>query len=256
MTPIYASDRSDISGWYAYDFPPEGRRVFWDGGVGKRDQLATGFWCPYTGNIVDAPDRLVSSMPDIALECILHGNDVLVTGFPRIEYLTGFNGSNLGSAVMSETPGANDVRYLYDDPQDRANFIDEITIGPEMLEGTPCRVIQVEQLPDDKHAALDYFRERFPLGIARHPMSIWTPLRTVFAVANIKPGEPYLGRVREINLRDSMEVIESVSVWVTIEKELKVQPLYPGDDDPDCPFWKLKSPITLYCMEDLVIGYE
>jgi hypothetical protein len=247
MTPIYASNRADVSGWYAFDVPLGGRRAFWDGGVGKREQQATGFWCPYHGNIVDVPDRVARNMPPVGLDCVIVGDEVLVTGFPKVVHMHG---------VIDGEPEMEAVKYLYDDPSKVGNFIDELTIGEELIDGSVCRMVSVEKLPDDKYAALDYFREKYPYGVARHPMSVWTPLRTVHYAANMPPETVYEGRVREIYHTDDIETIDYVNVWATIEKELKVVPLYKGDNETDCPFWKIKTPITLYCVEDVVIGYE
>lgn len=247
MTPIYASNRADVAGWYAYTPPIYARRAFWDGGVGKRDQGATGFWCPYSGNIIDAPDKLIDNMPSVALDCALDGDEVVVTGFPKVEYMVGVAGREVTEVNLD---------YMYEGPEQRANFVDEITKGAELIEGYPCRVVGVEKLPDDKHDALDYFRENYPYGVCRHPMSVWSPLRTVFMMANAQPEKVHEGRVREIFHHEDMDLIDYVTVWATIEKELKVVPMYVGDNLGECPFWKTKRTITLYCVEDLVIGYE
>lgn len=247
MTPIYASDRANVSGWYAYNLPVNARRAFWDGGAGKREQQATGFWCPYSGNIVDAPDKLIESMPGVALDCAIAGDDVIVTGFPKVEFMVGVSGNEVSEV---------DLDYLYDYPEQRANFVDELSRGESLLEGTPCQVVRVEKLPDDKDDALAYFRQNFPYGLARHPFSVWSPLRTVFLMANIQPETVHEGRIREIFHTEDMDLIDYVTVWATIEKELKVIPMYQGDNEGDCPFWQSKQPITLYCVEDLVVGYE
>jgi hypothetical protein len=247
MTPIYASDRANVEGWYAYQPPVFSRRVFWDGGVGKRDQGATGFWCPYSGNIVDAPDKLIEAMPSVALDCAVEGNEVIVTGFPKVEYMSDVAGDELTEV---------DLDYLLADPIKTASFMDEIELGEELLEGTPCRLISVEKLPDDRDDALAYFREHYPYGVCRHPYSSWTPLRSVYMMANVKPETVREGRIREIFHSEGTEVIDYVTVWATIEKELKVLPLYHGDNEGDCQFWQPKQPITLYCVEDLVVGYE
>ena len=249
MTPIYASNRAKIAGWYAYDLPTNpqtSRRVFWDGGVGRRDSGATGFWCPYTGNIVDAPDRLLGAMPRVCVDGYLIGDEVIVTGLPKVEDFVGV----VVEAFTDETD------YLYDEPGLRGNFADEILRGDELLGDGPCRMIRVEQLPEDDHAALDYFREKYPFGAARHPLSAWSPYRSAMLVANVATKPIYSGRVREIHHSENLNLIDFVTVWATVEKEMKVIPLYPGDSEPDCPFWKIKSPITLYCVEDLVVGYE
>lgn len=247
MTPVYASRRAKIGGWYAYQYPASHfRRVFWDGGVGKRQLGATGFWCPYTGNIVDVPDRLLRDMPNVCIDGFTDGHEVLVTGLPKVEDFIGV----VGEAFTDETD------YLYNEPGMRGNFADEIHRGDELLGEGPCRMVPVEQLPDDDHAALDYFREHYPYGAARHPLSPWSPYRSARLVANIQTQPTYEGRVREIHHVDGMNLIDFVTVWATVEKELKVIPLYEGDAEADCPFWKIKNNITLYCVEDLVIGYE
>lgn len=247
MTPIYASNRADVSGWYAYNVPTYARRVFWDGGAGKRDQQATGFWCPYTGNIVDAPDKLIQSMPRVALDCAIDGDEVIVTGFPKVEYLI----SSVGAQVEPL-----DLDYMYDNPGQWGNFMDEITRGVDLLGDSPCTVVSVEKLPDDKDDALAYFRKNYPYGLARHPYSVWSPLRTVFLMSNVRPVTVHEGRIREIFHCEDFDLIDYVSVWATIEKELKVIPMYHGDNEGDCPFWQSKKPITLFCVEDLVVGYE
>src|SRR6056297_3337986 len=141
MTPIYASNRANIAGWYAFNMPPDSRRAFWDGGAGKRDQGATGFWCPYSGNIVDASDKLIESMPKTALDCALEGDEVIVTGFPKVQFMIGVAGHEVTQV---------DLNYMYDRPEQCANFIDEVTLGAELLDDTPCRVVGIEKLPDDK----------------------------------------------------------------------------------------------------------
>ncbi len=246
MTPIYASERATIQGWYAYDVPRYSRRAFWDGGVGKRDNGATGFWCPYTGVIVDAPDKIIKAMPNICLDCALDGDDVIVTGFPRVGEILG----------MITDAFSKEVRYIYDEPGLIANFMDEVAYGADMLVGSPCTMVSVEKLPEDRGPALDYFRQHYPFGIVRHPYSAWTPVRTVFMATNMRPETTYEGRVREIYHHDGLDLIDFVTVWGTVEKELKVVPLYQGDDACDCPFWKIKGRIKLFTVEDLVVGYE
>lgn len=246
MTPVYASNRAEIGGWYAFDLVDDGRRVFWDGGIGQRQQGATGFWCPYSGNIVDAPDKMIDAMPDVALDGCIHDGEFLVTGFPKINHF---------STVIQ--PDDDIVRYIYRDPTKLANFADEILYGPELIEDSPvCRMVRVEQLPDDHVAALDTFRDKYPHGIARHPQSVWSPHRSRYIMANLRPDGFSSGRVREIHHSETMDYIDFVTVWATIEKELKVVPLYGDDHNPDCPFWKVKQRITLFTVEDLVIGYE
>lgn len=247
MTPIYASNRADVAGWYAYNLPLYGRRALWDGGVGPRGQGATGFWCPYTGVIIDAPDKLLERMPNVALECFIVDDEVLVTGFPELEKLVG--------VVLKSLPQQT-VQEVHVGYGNSVSFLDEIVSGPDLLEGTPCRVVPVEKLPDDRVDALGYFRENYRNGLARHPMSIWTPMRTVFYMANAAPLEVHQGRIREIFHHNTLEVIDYVMVWATVEKEMKVLPLYRGDNQTECPLWKMKSHITLYCVKDMVIGYE
>lgn len=247
MTPIYASERAKLSGWYAYQIPDDtSRRIFWDGGVGKREAGATGFWCPYSGNIVDVPDGFAAKMPNVCIDGYLHDGEIIVTGLPKVEDFVGV----VVDAFTDET------RYLYDEPGLRGSFADEIHRGDELLGDGPCRMVRVEQLPDDDHAALDFFREKYPFGAARHPLSSWTPFRSCRLVANIGANPIHTARVREIHQHPELNLIDFVTVWATVEKELKVIPLYEGDAEPDCPFWKLKSPITLYTVEDVVIGYE
>jgi len=247
MTPIYASDRANIAGWYAFNVPFNTRRAFWDGGEGKRGQGATGFWCPYEGTIIDAPDHLIKSMPKVALDCAINNDEVIVTGFPKIEFMVTESGQDLMEL---------DLDYIITDTGDQANFIDELSAGEDLLEDTPCRLVRVEKLPDDPQHALAYFRENYLYGVCRHPMSVWSPLRSVMMMVNITPETVYHGRVREV-IRESMfGSVEYVSVWASVEKELNVLPLYEGDEDGDCPIWKPKNEITLYCVEDLVVGYE
>lgn len=248
MTPIYASSRAKIAGWYAFNLPPDGesRRAFWDGGVGKREHNATGFWCPYTGNIVDAPDKFVGSMPPVCMDGYIFNDEFICTGMPKVDDF-------IGIVVEAFT---DEVDYLYKEPGLRANFADEIHRGDNLFGNSPCRMVRVEQLPDDDHAALDRFREAYPFGCARHPLSAWSPHRSCRLVANIRTEPIYTGRVREIVRHESIDAIDFVNVWATVEKELKVIPMYEGDSDLDCPFWKLKSPITLYTVEEIVIGYE
>ena len=246
MTPIYASSRANLANWYAYNYPTTGRRIFWDGGVGKRESGATGFWCPYTGNIVDAPDKLVEAMPAVCIDGVIVGDEVIVTGLPRVQDFIG-----LVVAAFSDQ-----TKYLFDDPTKQANFADEILRGNELLGDGPCRMVGVEQLPDDQYAALDYFREKYPDGIARHPLSTWTPYRSAWMAANVLVNRFDFARVREIHFIESLNTIDFVTVWATIEKEMKVIPMYPGDDQPECPFWSIKAPITLFTLEDQVIGYE
>lgn len=247
MTPIYASNRAKIAGWYAFLIPDDStRRVFWDGGVGKRMSGATGFWCPYTGNIVDAPDSLLKAMPNVCMDGYLTDDEVIVTGLPKVEDFVGV----VVDAFTEET------RYIYDEPGLRASFIDEIAYGNELFNGGPCRMVQVEKLPDDPHVALDRFRENYMNGLVRHPLSAWTPYRSCRMMGNVTTKPVKTGRVREIVINEDQNFIEFINVWATVEKEMKVTPLYEGDENPDCPLWKIKSPITLYCVEELVIGYE
>lgn len=247
MTPIYASDRANIAGWYAFNMPPGSRRAFWDGGEGKRGQEATGFWCPYEGTIIDAPDDLIEKMPKVALDCVVHNGEVIVTGFPRIEFMVTESGENLKRL---------DLDYVQTVDGSAATFIDELSIGEDLLEGTPCRLVHVEKLPDDREEALEYFRENYRIGVCRCPQSVWSPLRSCYMMVNIKPESVYQGRVREVIREEAFDTVDYVTVWAGPEKELNLVPLYDGDDDPDCPLWKPKNKITLYCVEDLVVGYE
>lgn len=247
MTPIYASNRACLSGWYVYNLPTVGMRVFWDAGAGKRDNGETGFWDPYSGVAVDAPDDTLNNMPNICLDCILkHDGNVVVTGMPSPAFL---------DKIMDESK-IGSIESLYDDEQNRPSFFDELTMGRDLLEGTVCSMVEVTQLPHDDAAALSTFRSEFGDGLARHPWSVWSAYRSAWFAANYQPTKIEGARVRKVKLDKDKESVESVDVWATPERELKLTPLYIGDDDPDCPLWKIKQTLTLFCVEDIIIGYE
>jgi len=244
VTPIYASDRAQLQSWYAYR-QPAGRYIIWDGGV-NQSNTSTGLWCPFTGNIVDAPDKLIAGLPkDLVVAGYINGDRVTVVSFPHAR------------DILPVTPYTKSMRYFYPDPEARASFMDEILHGPELLEGTSCDMVDVEQLPEDNLAALAHLRERYGLdGVARHPWSVWTPKRSCHFASTFPPNAVRDCKIREIVCEDQMNLIDYVQVWATIEYTLNVIPLYPGDDEVDCDFWKIHKPITLYSIGDHIVGYE
>jgi len=199
MTPVYASDRSQVQNWYAYD-EPNGRYVFWDGGT-NRSRVATGFWCPITGNIVDAPDKMLAAMPPVCLCGHIQDDRMIVTGFPHVTDIM---------PVVSDSAVFNPVQYFYPDPEARASFTDEVLIGPDLIEGSPCELVRVIQLPEEQADALETFRSLGPNAVARHPFSVWTTKRSVHLVANAQPLRIDHCRIREIVCEEQLQLIDYV----------------------------------------------
>lgn len=247
MTPIFASNRAQVQNWYAYQHP-QGRVVIWDGGI-NRSRVATGFWCPITGNIVDVDDSLPAKMPKVCLFGHLNSdNDRLtVTGFPHVNEIM---------PIVTDSAVFTPVQYFYDDPQARASFMDEVLYGPDFLKGTPCDTIDVHQLPEDPQLALEELRSLGPDAVARHPWSVWSVKRSCHFVTNAKPVRYDSCRIREIVCSEDLQLVDFVEVWRTVEVLDRVIPMYPGDDSVDTDFWVNKKRITLYTFGDYVVGYE
>lgn len=245
MTPIYASNRAKIAGWYVFS-QPLGRYVVWDGGIG-RSHYSTGVWCALTGNIVDVSDEVAESLPDCCVAGYLYGDEIEVIGFPHIYDI---------SKTASTIPGLN-IPYVYDAaPTWRAAFVDEIIEAEKLLEGSCCRLVSLEALPDNDALALKRFREMGPDLVARHPWSIWTFKRSAHFVANVPPERVETAVVREIVVAEQLELVDFVSVWGRLDILDKVIPLYPGDDDVNCPIWRKRNIITTYKIGDQIVGYE
>jgi hypothetical protein len=244
MTPIYATTRAQLAGWYAYH-QPGGRYVIWDGGINTM-QTSTGLWCPFTGNIVDAPDALLKNLPELCVAGYMHGEEIIVTSLPHPD------------EILPVSPFTRKLKYFdFVDPHVRVPFLEEVIYGPELLAGTSCRMVDVEQLPDDDTAALAHLIGRYGVdGVARHPWSTWTPKRSSHMATTLPPIKIENCRIREIHCTDQMNLIDFVQVWATIEQTMNVTPLYPGDDEVESDFWTIHKPITLYSIGDQIVGYE
>ena len=247
MTPIYATHRANLSGWYAFKEPP-GQYVIWDG-CGQFG-MQTGFWCPFTGNIVDCNDSMKGKMPNIPAAGYLHGDEFCVLGFPDAE------------DVLPTLGGDPDlIMDFIDRPgiQINASMYDEIMDADRVLEGTNAYYVDWTPLPYGKENAYHEFRMMGSDAVCRHPRSWWSSQRSVHYAANASPEQCAEGRVREVHVDEPLGLIDYVTVWITPEPEVKVIPLYEGDDELDCKLWTPKERITLFAIDskfEHVIGYK
>ncbi len=135
MTPIYATERANLSGWYAFK-EPRGQYSIWDG-CGKFG-MQTGFWCPFTGNIVDCNDSMPDNMPSIPAAGYLNGDEFCVLGFPDAE------------DVLPTLGGDPDIIMDFIDRpgiQIQASMYDEIMDEARVLEGTSAYYVAWVPLP-------------------------------------------------------------------------------------------------------------
>jgi len=247
VTPIYMTDRANLSGWYAFK-EPRGKYVIWDG-CGKFG-MQTGFWCPFTGNIVDCNDGMPAKMPSIPAVGYLHGDEFCVLGFPDAEEVLPLLGQD-PDIIMDfiDRPGT----------QVQASMFDEIMDADRVLEGTNAYYVDWTPLPDAQPWAFHEFRMMGSDALCRHPRSWWSSQRSVHYGANSEPPYSWKGRVRDVIVDEPLGLIDYVTVWANPEKEVKVTPLYEGDDELDCPLWTPKQEITLWSIDEKcehVIGYK
>ncbi len=247
MTPIYATSRANLSNWLAFK-EPRGKYVIWDG-CGKFG-MQTGFWCPFTGNIVDCNDGMATKMPSIPAVGYLHGDEFCVLGFPDAEDVLPTLGGD-PDIIMDfiERPGT----------QQQASMFDEIMDADRVLEGTNAYYVDWTPLPCYKAEAFEAFRDMGDDALCRHPRSWWSSQRSVHYASNTIPPYKFEGRVREVMVDEPLGLIDYVTVWAGPELEVKVIPLYEGDDELDCDLWNPKQEITLWAIDkkgEHIIGYE
>ncbi|MCP4896279.1 MAG: hypothetical protein GY906_04825 [bacterium] len=243
MTPIYATQRADLSQWWAYKVP-EGRSAIWDGGIHDRTDI-TGLWCPVTGNKIDAPDSLLRDLPATCLYGMVDGDHFHVTGFPHIRTLL---------HMFPLCPYEPKLAY----PETkvlRATFLDEFMAAPELLPDC-CSFVTPTTLPDHKIDALDALNDLGEQYVARHPSASWTVERSCLLASIVQPETVRQARVREISLDNDLDIVDFITAWSTVECLETFYPLYMHDDDPYLDIWKPKTRVTLYLHAGEVIGYE
>lgn len=241
MRPIYASNRINLSGWYAYK-QPAGHPAIWDGGANRLGER-TGLWCPITGAVIRRSNEWLNKLPNMPLDGTLEGDVLHVTSFPHVELLLGTIGRTTDNPVM----------YMANDNGGSIAFYQEAMEAMALLDGETCKFVNCTILPDDQEASLFEFRLMGADAMCRHPYSSWCVARSPYYATNAAP-KPVSGRVRTISIGSSGD-IESIEAWVGVDHTINFVPLYFGDQIPDA-FFRQKQEIKLYILDNIVIGYE
>lgn len=243
MNPIFATNRVDISGWYAYREPP-GQYVIWDGGA-NRDGKNTGLWNPTTGEPIQRDAEWLNKLPQMPISGNLDGDVFNVTAFPDLEILLNRIGRTTDNAVF----------FMRREDGSPLQFHEYATKAAEFLDGETTRFVRCRVLPDDKEAALEEFRLMGPEGMATDPEAFWVPSRSVYHVTNERPEQVYThATIREIIIEEGE--IQTVECWATPGTVMRFTPLYHGDEIPEHNVFKKREDLTLYCHQNIVVGYE
>lgn len=243
MKPIYATSRVDISGWYAYT-QPKGDYVIWDGGA-NRGGNGTGLWEAETGSVVERSEEWLNKLPQMPLAGNLDGDVFMVTGFPDVEILLNRIGRTTDNAVF----------FMRREDNSPLQFHEYATKAAEFLDNETTRFVRCRILPEDKQAALTDFRMMGVEAIAVDPAAFWVPSRSIFCVTNDPPTQVYEhATIREIVIEEGE--IDTVECWATPGTVMRFVPLYEGDDQPDNGVFKKRQDLTLYCRDNIVVGYE
>lgn len=249
MIPVYCSDRAKIGGWYAYKSTGE-RPLIWDGGVGRDDNF-TGLWDAMTALRVDAKDSFLNTLPNVPMWGSIVGDEFIVTALPHPSQL--FTDMEKVKAIGEET--GRTIVYAGTDENQPVPFLSEVVIAMELLEGSPCRFVPVTILPDDNDEALRRFRDMGDLAIARHPGSVWKNKRSPAMLSNHMPKDKYTVRIREFLYDDDGE-ISHFTCWQNTQKVTEVPIMYIGDQDPINSTLLTSKFVTLFLIDNVVVGYQ
>lgn len=245
MTPIYASDRLNASGWYAFQ-EPDGHLVIWDGGVNRDSpESEIGLWCPFSGMPVPRPASYLERLPTMPLYGWLEGDKFTVMDFPHIHDALNLTGRRTDNEVSCMTEADNTPLRFYRGILEAPNIFD--------ADDCPAVFVRCCILPEDRQESRRVMREMGPATLIRHPYSRWSRQRNpLYASVGSPPHVP--ARVREITIVD--DHVDMVTCWTTPNTEITLYPLYEGDQFPDNKVFVPTSPINLYIAEGIVVGYE
>lgn len=242
MKPIVITDRSDLSGWHAYQ-RPLGRYVFWDGGLNPSEK------CLYDVETLESvPCRWVNELPLIPL-----------VGYKQREAFVAVD--SIHPILIKELVGVEQVpdgsTYFQarDEPTLPAPFFyvfNKLTLLGGRVE-TPKVVI----LPEDSVLAFNTVKEMASDGSAidvRHPHSPWQYNRSSAYATTQTNCYKVKGHLRDFSFDEEFGV-EELEFWKGPSRTIKTPPLYDQDLDP--LNLTRKEPFTIYLsFQGNIIGYE
>lgn len=242
MTPIYASNRIDLSGWYAYD-QPEGDLVLWDGGLSRAKEYSRGgLWDYVKGHPVYRDPAWLDQLPNLPMFGHLDGDHFNVIDFPHVGLILPYLPSRPNGPQWS----------LESEDGGPLPFFVSVLNGPQMLE--TCDVasfVRCSILPEDKETSLRLARERGDQTMVRHPMSSWSLKRNPL-FASVKSPPRQRCRIREVTIDDD-GYVSQVSVWTNLAV---FSPMYWGDHLPENKVFVPTEPLNVYIGEGIVLGYD
>ena len=246
MTPIYASNRIDLSGWYAFQ-EPAGMLALWDGGVNRETvDSKLGIWCPMNGVPIYRDPEFLDRLPNIPMYGWVDDEGFTAMDFPHVD-----DALNLTGRLTD-----NQVFYLTQNDGSPLPFF-AATMRADMVfssvENCNARFVGCRILPENKDESLRLAREMGPDTLVRHPLSRWSRQRNPF-YASLGGPRPTQGRVREVKISEGYVV--EVSCWTTPQTIATLYPLYEGDQYPDREAFVPTAPINLYMTQGIVVGYD
>lgn len=244
MTPIYASDRIDLSGWYLHDTPP-GRLLLWDGGFNRtEDYSRVGLWDLTTGTkVFNDPDWL-KQLPQIPMYGFLENDFFTVVDFPHVDVLRQLYSTDHPMCSLEADHSGGPTQFFV-----------SVLNGPVVCaESEVCDFVRCSILPENAEAALAQARERGDTALVRHPLSFWTLKRNPLYASVHRP--PCVSaRIREVEI-DNDGYVGEITCWTTPEATASFFPMYNGDQFPESEVFKPTERINLYIEQGTVLGYD
>lgn len=244
MTPIYASNRLDASGWYAFQ-QPEGTLAIWDGGANRDGEQSTvGLWNAMTGEPIVRSASYLDRLPKMPMYGWIYKNKFWVTDFPHVEQILNITGRRTDNPVYYMVGADGSPVRFFLATLEAPNVLED----PDVAQFVNCRI-----LPENKDAAREVFRAMGPGTLLRHPMSFWTRQRNPL-YASVKQPHKTEARIREITV--SGGYVDTVTCWLTPEHLVSFYPMYDGDQYPDKEVFVPTNLINIYSEEGTIIGYD
>lgn len=243
MTPIYASNRIDLSGWYAYQQPP-GEVVLWDGGFNRvNDYSRVGIWSAITGQPIYRDPSWLAKLPQVPMYGHLDGDHFHVTDFPHV------------STIQPFLKLANPAWSLESEEGTPLPYFVSILNGPIMV--ADCDVASFVRcciLPEDRETSLLAAREMGDNTLMRHPMSVWALKRNPTYASTQRPPR-VVSRIREVEI-DNDGYVGRIHAWTNPETLATFYPMYWGDQYPENNVFVPTERMNLYIAEGIVLGYD
>ena len=240
MNPTFATNRVDLSGWFAFPCS-DGTPVIWDGGVNPDMN------CLFNTHTLEPIEcDWIDELPPIPLVGWLEGDqfvatdsihpDVLRDILPIQTWPEEFIFLCSRGSLYLPAPFYYSIYYIE-------------SLGGRVV--TP----QITTLPENADAAKEMFQQLHEEAdhYARHPNSPWYPTLSPVFVCSLAPPIKRYARLRDFTVGSEGEVVE-LEFWVGVSQTVKTPPLYIPDFEPGN--LTKKGAFTLYyATNGEILGY-